>query len=155
MTVEPPPGLKANLLRSFVGVGGVVTESMWDDPGPGPAWKRLLFGLCFFNAIVHERKKFGALGWNIPYEFTASDLEVRNNSKTAPNGWGDSWYAHDNHALSHMHTHIRACTHTPVHAHNHRRMCTCAHTHALSHTYSTHARTHGQKIQETNGNRAD
>ena len=76
MTVEPPPGIKANLLRSFGGVGGVVTESVWEDSGPGPAWKRLLFGLCFFNAVVHERKKFGALGWNIPYEFTASDLEV-------------------------------------------------------------------------------
>ena len=76
MTVEPPPGMKANLLRSLGGVGGVVTESVWEDSGPGPAWKRLLFGLCFFNAVVHERKKFGALGWNIPYEFTASDLEV-------------------------------------------------------------------------------
>ncbi|PFX28824.1 Dynein heavy chain 1, axonemal [Stylophora pistillata] len=76
MTVEPPPGIKANLLRSLGGVGGVVTESMWEDSGPGPSWKRLVFGLCFFNAIVHERKKFGALGWNIPYEFTASDLEV-------------------------------------------------------------------------------
>ena len=76
MTVEPPPGIKANLLRSLGGVGGVVTESMWEDSGPGPAWKKLLFGLCFFNAVVHERKKFGALGWNIPYEFTASDLEV-------------------------------------------------------------------------------
>ena len=76
MTVEPPPGIKANLLRSLGGVGGVVTESVWDDTGPGPAWKKLLFGLCFFNAVVHERRKFGALGWNIPYEFTASDLEV-------------------------------------------------------------------------------
>lgn len=76
MTVEPPPGIKANLLRSLGGVGGVVTESVWEDTGPGPSWKRLVFGLCFFNAVVHERKKFGALGWNIPYEFTASDLEV-------------------------------------------------------------------------------
>ena len=76
MTVEPPPGMKANLLRSLGGVGGVVTESVWEDSGAGRAWKRLLFGLCFFNAVVHERKKFGALGWNIPYEFTASDLEV-------------------------------------------------------------------------------
>ena len=76
MTVEPPPGIKANLLRSLGGVGGVVTDAVWEDSGPGPAWKRLLFGLCFFNAVVHERKKFGAVGWNIPYEFTASDLEV-------------------------------------------------------------------------------
>lgn len=76
MTVEPPPSLKANLSRSFVGVGGVVTEDVYEDTGPGQSWKILLFGLCFFNAVVHERKKFGALGWNIPYEFSASDLEV-------------------------------------------------------------------------------
>ena len=77
MTVESPQGLKANLLRSLGGGGsGTVTEKMWDDSGPGPEWKSLLFGLCFFNAIINERKKYGALGWNIPYEFSASDLEV-------------------------------------------------------------------------------
>ena len=35
MTVEPPPGMKANLLRSLGGVGGVVTESVWEDQGLG------------------------------------------------------------------------------------------------------------------------
>lgn len=78
MTVEPPPGIKANLLRTFGAVGGVVTDSVFEDPSAGPAWKRLLFGLCLFNAVVHERKKFSSsLGWNIPYEFSTSDLEVR------------------------------------------------------------------------------
>ena len=75
--MESPQGLKANLLRSLgSGGSGAVSEKMWDDTAPGPEWKSLLFGLCFFNAVINERKKYGALGWNIPYEFSASDLEV-------------------------------------------------------------------------------
>ena len=73
ITNEPPKGLRANLARSFADV----SKDLFDDhPPQGIKFKKLLFGICFFNAVVHERKKFGPLGWNIMYDFSNSDLEV-------------------------------------------------------------------------------
>ncbi|KXS09529.1 hypothetical protein M427DRAFT_128896 [Gonapodya prolifera JEL478] len=73
VTNEPPKGLRANLARSFADVSPDVFDV---NPPQGTKFKKLLFGVCFFNALIHERKKFGPLGWNILYDWSNSDLEV-------------------------------------------------------------------------------
>jgi len=39
-------------------------------------YKKLVFATAFFNALILERRKFGAVGWNIPYDWMNSDLKA-------------------------------------------------------------------------------
>ncbi|CAL8330997.1 unnamed protein product [Merluccius merluccius] len=71
VTNEPPKGLRANVRRAFT----EITGNFFEEHIMGRPWRKIIFGLCFFHAIIQERKKFGPLGWNIRYEFNDSDRE--------------------------------------------------------------------------------
>ncbi|XP_067839723.1 dynein axonemal heavy chain 6 [Heptranchias perlo] len=71
VTNEPPKGLRANIRRAFT----EITTTFFEEHVLGREWRKIIFGVCFFHAVIQERKKFGPLGWNICYEFSDSDRE--------------------------------------------------------------------------------
>lgn len=72
MTTEPPKGIKANLQRLY----NNVSDEQFNACTQREKYKKLLFGLCFFHAVLLERKKFQQLGWNVIYSFNDSDFEI-------------------------------------------------------------------------------
>lgn len=68
LTNEPPQGLKANLKRAFASFDKDEFDFRESNV------KTLQFALCWFHAVVIERKKFGPLGWNANYPFNTGDL---------------------------------------------------------------------------------
>lgn len=72
VTNEPPAGLKAGILKSYT---IIVDQDRLERVDQNVAqWRQLLFALCFLHSVVQERRKFGSLGWSIPYEFNNGDL---------------------------------------------------------------------------------
>lgn len=67
---EPPPGIKANLLRTF---NAIPPAQMMRAPSER---SKLYFLLAWFHAIVQERLRYKPLGWSKLYEFNESDLKV-------------------------------------------------------------------------------
>lgn len=76
MTVEPPRGVKANMLRSYSNQVSDLQDFFHSEHEKVFTFKWLLFSLCLFHGALIERRKFGPLGFNIPYEFTDGDLKI-------------------------------------------------------------------------------
>jgi dynein heavy chain len=72
MTNEPPKGLRANVVRSYF---GFKEDDLAHASKPGD-FKKLVFAECLFHGVIQERRRFGSLGFNIPYEFNDSDRNV-------------------------------------------------------------------------------
>lgn len=93
ITSDPPSGLKANLKQAFA----CFSKEMYEELEPRS--KGILFGLCQFHAVLVERKKFGAKGYNMMYPFSTGDLVcsaavLKNYMESAPQKvpWDDLRY---------------------------------------------------------------
>jgi len=74
VTNEAPSGIKAGLKGSYA---WLTQDHMDAITGPsGQTWRTMLYALAFMHTVVQERRKFGALGFCIPYEFNQADLSA-------------------------------------------------------------------------------
>nr|XP_033342927.1 dynein heavy chain 12, axonemal isoform X1 [Megalopta genalis]XP_033342928.1 dynein heavy chain 12, axonemal isoform X2 [Megalopta genalis] len=76
MTNEPPTGLQNNIMRSYKAEAARDPGFFDTFPKKKRAYSKLLYALCFFHAVVQERRNYGAQGWNIKYGFNESDLQI-------------------------------------------------------------------------------
>lgn len=72
ITNEPPTGMQANIHRALDNF----TQETLERCSKDAEFKAILFALCYFHAVVLERRKFGTQGWNKPYPFSTGDLSI-------------------------------------------------------------------------------
>ncbi|XP_071446269.1 dynein beta chain, ciliary-like [Hetaerina americana] len=72
ITNEPPTGMLANLHKSLNSFDQETLEMCSKEA----EFKAILFSLCYFHAVVAERRKFGSQGWNRSYPFNIGDLTI-------------------------------------------------------------------------------
>uniref|UniRef100_A0A1B0CTB8 Dyneins heavy chain n=1 Tax=Lutzomyia longipalpis TaxID=7200 RepID=A0A1B0CTB8_LUTLO len=67
-TNEPPSGIKAGLKRTYANL----TQDVLDYSN-SKFYIPLIYAISFLHTIIQERRKYGPIGWNIPYEFNTAD----------------------------------------------------------------------------------
>ncbi|KAK4884824.1 hypothetical protein RN001_001095 [Aquatica leii] len=72
ITNEPPTGMFANLHKALDNFNQEILEMCTKEA----EFKAILFALCYFHAVVAERRKFGPQGWNRNYPFNVGDLTI-------------------------------------------------------------------------------
>ncbi|MCI4384136.1 hypothetical protein PGIGA_G00035330, partial [Pangasianodon gigas] len=72
ITNEPPLGMHANLHKALDNFNQDTLEMCAREN----EFKGILFALCYFHAVVAERRKFGPQGWNRSYPFNTGDLTI-------------------------------------------------------------------------------
>ncbi|XP_031790155.1 dynein heavy chain 9, axonemal-like [Piliocolobus tephrosceles] len=75
ITNEPPTGMHANLHKALDNF----TQDTLEMCSRETEFKSILFALCYFHAVVAERRKFGPQGWNRSYPFNTGDLTISMN----------------------------------------------------------------------------
>ena len=71
VVTEPPAGLQLNMKASLAKLS---EDSL--SKCNHPAFRKLSYVLTFFHAVVQERRKYGKLGWNVPYDFNETDFRI-------------------------------------------------------------------------------
>lgn len=71
VVTEPPNGLKMNMKGSF----SKLSEEFLSRC-PHPAFRSLVYVMAFFHAVLQERRRYGKVGFNVPYDFNESDQNV-------------------------------------------------------------------------------
>ncbi|XP_066917361.1 dynein beta chain, ciliary-like [Clytia hemisphaerica] len=72
ITNEPPTGMMANVHKALDNFNQETLEMCAREN----EFKSILFSLCYFHAVVAERRKFGPQGWNRSYPFNTGDLTI-------------------------------------------------------------------------------
>ena len=70
VTCQPPSGLRAGLMRSYT----VIVDQDRLERVETAQWRVLVYALCFQHSVVQERRKYGAMGWCVPYEYNDGDI---------------------------------------------------------------------------------